>query len=93
MPPVEDRWSQHIGPVEGAQSCQCNRVQGVGGIQGVEVDVVVVDIVVDVIVDVAVVRVETEGLDHRTTCKLPRAPGTPSQSEENYRFVIGAKKS
>ena len=62
--PVDDRWTEHISTIKGAQPGQGHRVQGISSAQGVEVDTIVV--VVDVVVDIVVVGVEAERLDHHS---------------------------
>ena len=74
--PVDDRWTEHISPIKRTQPRQGHRVQGVCGVQGVEVDVVV-----DVVVGIVVVGVEAERLDHHSASKLPGTPRTPREPD------------
>ena len=71
--PVDDRWTEHIAAIKGAQPSQGYRVQGIRSVQGVEVDTIVV-VVDDIVVDIVVVGVEAECFDHHSASELPRTP-------------------
>ena len=91
--PVDDRWTQHISTIKGAQPGQGHRVQGVSSVQGVEVDTIVV-VVVDVVVDIVVVGVEAERLDHHSASKLPGTPWTPREPDDinDYAQLMTTKR-